>query len=107
MDTGWKFGQPDVVLSMTEEASIPADGTVPYKYFTVPTNFHRRPNTCSFAEIKRGDTSVVHHVIVNVREPEQGTPQVAGEITSAQQQQRVNPEAAGQQPPRRASPTAC
>ncbi len=100
VDTGWKFGQPDVVLSMTEEASIPADGTVPYKYFTVPTNF-TEDKYVQFAEIKRGDTSVVHHVIVNVREPEPGTPK-AGEITSGQQ--RVNPEAAQQQPPRRANP---
>jgi len=102
-NTGWKFGQPDVVLSMTEESAIPADGTVPYRYFTVPTNF-TEDKYVQFAEIKRGDATVVHHVIVNVREPEAGTPQAAGgEITSAQQQQRVNPEAA-QQPARRASP---
>src|SRR5262245_22209124 len=37
-DTGWKFGEPDVVLSMTEEASVPEDGTIPYRYFAVPTN---------------------------------------------------------------------
>src|SRR5215813_10343734 len=38
-DISWKFGKPDVVLSMTAEATIPADGTVPYKYYVVPTNF--------------------------------------------------------------------
>jgi mono/diheme cytochrome c family protein len=64
----WKFGQPDVVLSMNEEASIPASGTIDYKYYTVPTNF-TEDKYVQFAEIKRGAPSVVHHVIVSVREP--------------------------------------
>jgi hypothetical protein len=85
-DTGWKFGKPDVVLSMTEESSIPADGTVPYRYFTVPTNF-TEDKYVQFAEIKRGDPSVVHHVIVNVREPEP-----EGQPAAGQQTQRRNPD---------------
>src|SRR5207249_6663582 len=36
---GWSLGQPDVVLTMQEEFSVPAEGVVPYNYFTVPTNF--------------------------------------------------------------------
>ena len=39
---GWTIGKPDVVLAMQEEYSIPADGTVPYLYFTIPTGFQRR-----------------------------------------------------------------
>ncbi len=89
-DTGWKFGQPDAVFSLTEEASIPADGTVPYRYWAVPTNF-TEDKYVQFAEIKRGEPSVVHHVIVSVREPDQGL-LPAGEITSFQR--RPNPEAA-------------
>jgi hypothetical protein len=88
-DTGWKFGQPDAVLSMTEEAIVPADGTVPYRYFAVPTNF-TEDKYVQFAEIKRGDPSVVHHVIVSVREPGSGPLPPAGEIRTGQQ--RVNPE---------------
>ena len=69
---GWTIGQPDLVLSMNEEYSVPADGVVPYKYFSVPTNF-TEDRYVQFAEIKQGNRSLVHHVIVNVREPGQGT----------------------------------
>jgi len=93
-NSGWKFGQPDAVLEMSEEASIPADGTIPYKYYAIPTNF-TEDKYVQFAEIKRGEPSVVHHVIVSVRDPEQGPLPAAGEIRAGAQ--RVNPEAAGQQ----------
>jgi hypothetical protein len=101
-ETGWRFGQPDVVLSMTEEASIPVDGTVPYRYYAVPTNF-TEDKYVRFAEIKRGEPSVVHHVIISVREPGQGQLPPPGEI----RQPHVNPEGArgrqagAQQNPRR------
>jgi hypothetical protein len=106
-DTGWKFGQPDAVFSLTEEASIPADGTVPYRYWAVPTNF-TEDKYIQFAEIKRGEPSVVHHVIVSVREPDQGPLPQAGEIRG--DQRRSNPEAgrnpqqAQQQRPRSMNP---
>lgn len=92
----WKFGEPDVVLSMADEAEIPASGTIGYKYYTVPTNF-TEDKYVQFAEIKRGAPSVVHHVIVSVREPNEVRPQ----------RQPDNPEAPrdpqSQQPPRRAA----
>ena len=88
---GWKFGQPDVVFSITETADIPKDGTVPYKYYAVHTNF-TEDKYVQFAEIKRGEPSVVHHVIVSVREPDQGPLPAEGEIKFGAQ--RVNPEAA-------------
>jgi peroxiredoxin len=40
--TSWRIGKPDLVLTMPEEFSVPAQAPkygVPYKYFTVPTNF--------------------------------------------------------------------
>ncbi|MEK6303554.1 MAG: cytochrome c [Acidobacteriota bacterium] len=76
---GWKLGTPDVVLSMTLEATVPADGVVAYRHFVVPTNF-TEDKYIQFAEIKRGDPSVVHHVIVSVREPGMGPLPPAGEI---------------------------
>jgi hypothetical protein len=97
-DTGWAFGKPDVVLSMSEDCAIPADGTVPYKYYAVPTNF-TEDKYIQFAQIQRGERSVVHHVIVSVREPDQGPLPPAGEIKFGQQ--RVNPEAAGANDPQR------
>jgi hypothetical protein len=97
-NTGWKFGEPDVVLSMTEEASIPADGTVPYRYFAVPTGF-TEDKYVQLAEIKRGEPSVVHHVIVSVREPGQGPLPPPGEISAGQRRgesQSESPEAAAE-----------
>ncbi len=97
-DTGWHIGKPDVVLSMSEEFSVPNDGEIPYKYYAVPTNF-TEDKYVQFAEIKRGAPSVVHHVIVSVREPGQGALPAAGEIRLGAQAQRVNPE--GAQDPQR------
>jgi hypothetical protein len=99
-DTGWKFGKPDVVLTMTEEASIPADGTVPYRYYVIPTNF-AEDKYVQFAEIKRGEPSVVHHVIISAREPGNTPLPPAGEIKFDRQQ--FNPEAA-RDPQREGSP---
>jgi hypothetical protein len=78
-EVGWKLGKPDVVLSMTVEASVPSDGVVAYRHFVVPTNF-TEDKYVQYAEIKRGDPSVVHHVIVSVREPGQGPLPPAGEL---------------------------
>jgi hypothetical protein len=93
---GWKFGKPDVVLSMTEEASVPADGVVNYRHFVVPTNF-TEDKYVQFAEIKRGDPAVVHHVIVSVREPGQGALPAAGEIRFGAGQRTGGEEQSGQQ----------
>ena len=102
-DAAWKFGQPDAVLAMTEEAVIPVDGSVPYRYYVVPTNFSE-DKYVQFAQIKRGDPSVVHHVIISSREPGKEPLPPAGEIKL--DQQRFNPEAArdSQRPNSEASP---
>ena len=68
---GWTIGKPDVVLAMQEEYSIPADGTIPYLYFTIPTNF-KEDKWVSAMEIRPGNRSVVHHVIAFVQEPGAG-----------------------------------
>jgi hypothetical protein len=73
---GWTIGEPDAVLAMNEEFAVPADGVVPYKYFTVPTKF-TEDRYVQFAEIRQGNRSVVHHVIVTVKEPGDSRP--AGE----------------------------
>jgi hypothetical protein len=77
---GWQMGKPDVVLAMTTEFHIPAEGVIPYKYFAVPTNF-TEDKYVQLAEIRSGDRAHVHHVIVSVRYP--GTVELppAGELT--------------------------
>jgi hypothetical protein len=65
---GWTIGKPDVVLSMQEDHAIPADGTVPYLYFTIPTNF-KEDKWIQAMEIRPGNRGVVHHVIAFAQEP--------------------------------------
>ncbi|HEY7543563.1 MAG TPA: thiol-disulfide isomerase [Blastocatellia bacterium] len=76
---GWTIGKPDVVLTMTEEYSVPAEGVIPYKYFAVPTNFSE-DKYVQFAEIRQGNRQLVHHIIVDVRYPDHGQLPPAGEI---------------------------
>ena len=64
---GWTIGQPDVVLSMKDEYSVPADGVIPYLYFSIPTNFTEDKWIQAF-EIKPGDRRVVHHVIASLED---------------------------------------
>jgi hypothetical protein len=69
---GWTIGEPDVVLSMPEY-DVPASGTIPYLYFTVPTNF-TEDKWISGIEIRPGNRKVVHHVIVSVLDAAQTPP---------------------------------
>jgi peroxiredoxin len=66
---GWTIGKPDVVLTMREVAQVPAraPGGVPYRYFTVPTNFPE-DRWVQAAEARPGNRAVVHHIVVFVRE---------------------------------------
>jgi len=70
---GWTIGQPDAVLTMQEDYPIPASGTVAYQYFEVPTNFTEDKWVKAF-EVRPGNRSVVHHVIVYSRGPAPATP---------------------------------
>jgi hypothetical protein len=65
---GWVLGQPDVVFAMNEDYPVPASGTVEYKYFEVPTNFTEDKWVQAF-EVRPGERTVVHHVIVFARPP--------------------------------------
>jgi hypothetical protein len=65
---GWTIGKPDAVFSMKEEYSVPADGTVPYLYFTIPTNL-TEDKWVQAMEIRPGNRAVVHHVIAFTQEP--------------------------------------
>ena len=76
---GWTIGKPDVVIEMPEEYTVPADGTVPYLYFTMPTNF-AEDKWIQAMEIRPGNRRVVHHVIAYSQEP---GAKVSGEGESA------------------------
>jgi len=66
--TGWTLGKPDMVFEMPTEFKIPADGTVEYQYFEVPTNF-KEDRWISAGEVRAGNPEHVHHIIVSVIEP--------------------------------------
>jgi len=70
---GWTIGEPDAVLKMQEDYPVPANGTVAYQYFEVPTNF-ADDRWIQSIEVRPGNRSVVHHVIVYARPPAPATP---------------------------------
>ncbi|MDB5385601.1 MAG: Peroxiredoxin [Planctomycetaceae bacterium] len=65
---GWRIGKPDVVFELPEEVSIPANGTVPYKYFSTETHF-KEDMWVEAAEARPGNRGVIHHIIVFFQEP--------------------------------------
>lgn len=70
--SGWQIGEPDMTFQMPAEFTVPAEGSVPYQYFSVPTNF-KEDKFIQALEARAGDLSVVHHIVMYVREPgEQG-----------------------------------
>jgi hypothetical protein len=64
---GWNI-KPEQVFEMPAPFTIPAKGTVDYTYFVVPTNFEE-DRWIQMGEVRPGNRSVVHHVIVYLREP--------------------------------------
>ena len=72
---GWSIGEPDLIFTMIEPFPVPADGTVPYSYVTVPTNLPE-DTWISAHEYRPGDRRVVHHVISQVLEDD-GVPATA------------------------------
>ena len=63
---GWAIGKPDVVFEMKEDYAVPADGTIEYEYFYIPTNF-TEPKWIKAIELRPGNREVVHHVLVFYR----------------------------------------
>ncbi len=70
---GWTIGQPDAVVKMAEDYPIPASGNVAYQYFEVPTNFAEDRWVQAY-EVRPGNRTAVHHVIVYTRPPAPATP---------------------------------
>ena len=73
---GWTIAQPDLIVKMETPFEVPATGTIPYQYFEVPTNL-TEDKWVEALEVRAGDRSVVHHVLVYVRFPEMTAPTVA------------------------------
>lgn len=67
--TGWRIGKPDAVFSMPQAFVVPAKarGGIPYQYFLAETQF-KEDRWVVAAEARPGSRSVVHHIIVYVRQ---------------------------------------
>lgn len=68
--SGWQIGEPDAVFYMPEEYTIPADGAVSYQYFTIDPGF-KEDRYIESMEARAGNLSVVHHIVIYVRDPRQ------------------------------------
>jgi len=65
---GWTIGKPDLVLDMGADYKVPAQGTVEYTYFVMPTGF-TEDKWIEKIELRPGSRSVVHHIVLMARRP--------------------------------------
>jgi hypothetical protein len=64
----WGIGTPDLVVSMAEPFTVPAEGVVAYQYFEIDPDFHE-DKWVRAAEIRPGNRAVVHHCNVLLKPP--------------------------------------
>jgi peroxiredoxin len=69
-EDGWRIRKPDLVFSMPESFTIPAQGDVPYQYYEVDPGF-TEDTWVQEAEIRPQNRAVVHHATVFLRPPYQ------------------------------------
>jgi hypothetical protein len=99
---GWSIGTPDVVLQMAEDYAVPATGTVQYEYFTIPTNF-TESKWLQAIEIRPGNRTLVHHVLVYYQAPPDPTLAAAAQALQLNlQHSRTPPPTPGSRPRQRA-----
>ncbi len=65
---GWTAGTPDLVVETPFAFNVPERGQIPYQWVIVPTNLKEDKWVVS-AEVRPSDRSVVHHIVVAIREP--------------------------------------
>lgn len=65
---GWQIGEPEVVLEIPRVMRVPAEGTVPYRYQRLTTDFGE-DKWVRAMEIRPTAPQNVHHVLVFLRYP--------------------------------------
>ncbi|MGI9013271.1 MAG: redoxin family protein [Phycisphaerales bacterium] len=68
--TAWQIGEPDAVVTIDTPLSVPAQGTVRYRYHYVKTDFPE-DRWISRMEIRPTHPEVVHHILVFLEDPQQ------------------------------------
>ena len=66
--SGWTIGKPDLILEMAAAYEIPAEGTIEYQHFVLPTNFKENVWVTA-VEVRPGNRAVTHHGVAFVRPP--------------------------------------
>ena len=61
---GWTIGEPDLVIELPAEVTVPASGEVPYHDYVVDPGFEEDVWVRA-AEARPGNRDVVHHIIVD------------------------------------------
>jgi len=85
---GWSIGQPDYIFKMVKPFTVPADGTVPYLYFTIPTNL-KEDIYIRGVELRPTDRRVVHHIISDLVEGNGQAPSPEPRLTKDQSRKEV------------------
>ncbi len=67
--TGWNIPKPDLVVGMDKPFPVPAEAKIDYQYIVIPLNL-TEDRWVQMVETRPSDPSVVHHVVVFVRDPE-------------------------------------
>ncbi|HEV3164763.1 MAG TPA: redoxin domain-containing protein [Isosphaeraceae bacterium] len=65
---GWRIPKPDLIFEMPEEVEVPADGSIPYRYFAVNPKLDH-DTWIQASQVRPGNPSVVHHLVVFVLPP--------------------------------------
>jgi peroxiredoxin len=74
----WTIPTPDLVVSMPQPFTVPAEGIIEYQYVEVDPHF-REDKWIKAAEIRPGNRAVVHHCTVFLRPPGAGKDDVASQ----------------------------
>ena len=69
---GWSIGTPDQVFELPEDYAVPAQGTIQYENFYVPTGFSET-KWLQAIEARAGNRTLVHHILVYYQAPPEGT----------------------------------
>ena len=65
---GWQIPAPDMILTKPNAFDVPANGKIDYQYIVIPTEL-TEDKWVQVVEARPSARSVVHHVVVYVREP--------------------------------------
>jgi peroxiredoxin/mono/diheme cytochrome c family protein len=68
---GWRIPAPDLVIPLPEEVKIPAEGTMPYQNVVIDPKL-AKDVWVRASQVRPGNRSVVHHLVVFVLPPGSG-----------------------------------